>query len=198
MNVLAVSGRGEPSATPGGFQARVAQGGENLFIVDVAEFRADWDANGPMVPGIKPLDAVERLKNYKGLFDVRKRKWKSYAGTAQELFGLPITTYPELEKTEKELEFLSTLYDLVLGGDLHYRRVRRHPVDRCGGEHRGDDRAGERVPGGVPASSPQALRRLGRRDAGSAKEDRDDFLVSLPLVQVRWRAPRCGRDTGAR
>lgn len=40
---------------------------------------------------------------------VRKRKWDSYRG-GEELFGLPITQYPELEHTEEEVTMLDKLY----------------------------------------------------------------------------------------
>ena len=82
-----------------------------VFVVDAAEFREDWDANGPMVPGCKPAEAVERLRKFSQLFASRKRKWVKYCA-GETLFGLPVTQYPELEKTEKELEFLNRLYDL--------------------------------------------------------------------------------------
>ena len=40
---------------------------------------------------------------------VRKRKWVSYV-SGEELFGLPITQYDGLEKTEKEITMLDRLY----------------------------------------------------------------------------------------
>lgn len=40
---------------------------------------------------------------------VRKRKWDSYCG-GEELFGLPVTQYPELERTEEEVTMLDKLY----------------------------------------------------------------------------------------
>lgn len=40
---------------------------------------------------------------------VRKRKWVSYS-SGEELFGLPITQYPELERTEEEIVMLDKLY----------------------------------------------------------------------------------------
>ncbi len=43
---------------------------------------------------------------------MRKRKWDSLA-SGEELFGLPITQYPGLEKTEEELSMLSRLYSCV-------------------------------------------------------------------------------------
>ena len=44
---------------------------------------------------------------------VRKRKWENYS-SGEELFGLPITLYPELEQTEKEIQMLDRLYNLYV------------------------------------------------------------------------------------
>ena len=82
-----------------------------LFVVDAAEFGKDWDANGPSVPGLEPMEAVERLKNFQTTFAVRKRKWDNYR-SGEELFGLHVTPYPELEKIEKEIDMLDKLYSL--------------------------------------------------------------------------------------
>ena len=43
------------------------------------------------------------------VFQVRKHKWDNYS-SGEELFGLPVTKYPELEKTEKEVAMLDRLY----------------------------------------------------------------------------------------
>ena len=40
---------------------------------------------------------------------MRKRKWDSYS-SGEELFGLPITHYPELERTQEEIVMLDKLY----------------------------------------------------------------------------------------
>ena len=40
------------------------------FATDAKAFRSDWQANGPMVPGLAPLEAVERLKKFQQMFDV--------------------------------------------------------------------------------------------------------------------------------
>lgn len=40
---------------------------------------------------------------------MRKRKWDSLA-SGEELFGLPVTLYPGLENTERELSMLNRLY----------------------------------------------------------------------------------------
>ena len=42
------------------------------FTVDAKNFRADWEINGPMVPNLAPLEAVERLKKFQQLFEVRR------------------------------------------------------------------------------------------------------------------------------
>ena len=40
------------------------------FTIDARNFRADWQASGPMVPNLAPLEAVERLKKFQQLFEV--------------------------------------------------------------------------------------------------------------------------------
>lgn len=66
-----------------------------------------------MVPGLEPMEAVDRLKKFQQLFEVRKRKWESYI-IGEELFGLAVTQYPELEATEKEILMLDRLYSLYV------------------------------------------------------------------------------------
>ena len=83
------------------------------FITDAQQFRSDFELHGPMVPGIEPMDAYERLKKYQRLFEEKDRKWNTYAD-GEDLFGLPVTEYPELVKSKKELELLDRLYSLYL------------------------------------------------------------------------------------
>jgi dynein heavy chain len=85
--------------------------GVKALIKDVKEFRKDYDANGPMVTGIDPREAVERLRRFQEEFSVRKRNFEiNFAG--EELFNLPHQPYPDLEQTSKELDLLAQLYDL--------------------------------------------------------------------------------------
>ena len=42
-----------------------------LFVADAQDFRQDWEANGPMVPGLDPMDAVDRLKKFQLMFEVQ-------------------------------------------------------------------------------------------------------------------------------
>lgn len=72
------------------------------FVVDAKALRRDWDAAGPMVPGLDPLEAMDRLRKFQQMFEVRKRKWDN-CSAGEVLFGLPVTQFPELEQTEKEV-----------------------------------------------------------------------------------------------
>lgn len=81
------------------------------FIVDVKHFREDYLANGPMVIGIPPAEAVERLNRYKEEYKIRERKFELYS-SGEDLFALPRTTYPELESTKKELQLQDKLFEL--------------------------------------------------------------------------------------
>ena len=83
------------------------------FVKDAKEFRQEFLTHGPMIQGIAPMEAAERLNKYKRLFEERQRKWDSYC-EGEDLFGLPITQYPELESCKKELELLDKLYGLYV------------------------------------------------------------------------------------
>ena len=62
--------------------------GINILIVDVEEFRKNFEKNGPMVPGIEPKEALNRLRMFSDEYSVRKRKYDSYFA-GETLFGLP-------------------------------------------------------------------------------------------------------------
>lgn len=72
------------------------------FVVDARALRREWDAAGPMVPGLEPLEAMDRLRKFQQMFEVRKRRWDN-CSAGEVLFGLPVTQFPELEQTEKEV-----------------------------------------------------------------------------------------------
>ncbi|CAM9555204.1 unnamed protein product [Ectocarpus fasciculatus] len=50
------------------------------FSKDVTKFRADFVRDGPMVQGIPPMDAVERLNRFKEESKIRERKHELYTG----------------------------------------------------------------------------------------------------------------------
>jgi dynein heavy chain len=83
----------------------------NTFKKDVKSFREGYEQKGPMVTGIAPREAVERLKRYKEEYEVRARRRDIY-NLGEDLFGLPHQQYPALDLTKKELGYLSQLYEL--------------------------------------------------------------------------------------
>jgi dynein heavy chain len=58
------------------------------LIDDVKDFRKDFEENGPMVPGIEPKEALNRLRLFADEFSIRERKFKTYKA-GETLFGLP-------------------------------------------------------------------------------------------------------------
>ena len=64
-----------------------------------------------MVDGIKPSQALEKLAIFQSRFDGLFRKFITYS-SGEELFGMPVTSYPALESIKKELSLLQKLYGL--------------------------------------------------------------------------------------
>lgn len=83
----------------------------SALIEDVEDLRKNFEENGPMVPGIEPRDALQRLNLFRDEYSVRKRKFDSYFA-GETLFGLPHQSYPALVKTESEISLLDKLYNL--------------------------------------------------------------------------------------
>ena len=52
-----------------------------------------------MVDGIAPREASDRLSIYQAKFDELWRKYQTYSG-GEELFGLEVTEYPDLQRWE--------------------------------------------------------------------------------------------------
>ncbi|XP_023932850.1 dynein heavy chain 8, axonemal [Lingula anatina] len=82
-----------------------------VFHHDLDDFRNEYDSMGPMAEGIPPQEASERLTIYQNRFDDLWRKFNTYSA-GEQLFGLPVTDYPDLAKTKKELTLLQKLYGL--------------------------------------------------------------------------------------
>ncbi|XP_051466218.1 dynein axonemal heavy chain 5 [Apus apus] len=81
------------------------------FAEDCAQFYSDYDQNGPMVIGLEPQEASDRLTMFQNRFDNLFRKYVTYTG-GEDLFGLPVTQYPQLLEIKKQLKLLQKLYDL--------------------------------------------------------------------------------------
>uniref|UniRef100_A0A7S0HBM9 Uncharacterized protein n=1 Tax=Hanusia phi TaxID=3032 RepID=A0A7S0HBM9_9CRYP len=148
------------------------------FIDEVKEFRADFEQNGPMRPGMAPMDAAQALKTYQRYFEAMDRKWKTYS-QGEEMFALQVTEYPELEQTQKELLLLDKLYSLFTEtittidnyGDILWTEV----VANIDGMNEEVGKLQTRC-----KSMPKALRDW---DAfNELKRKIDDFLEVLPLL----------------
>ena len=79
----------------------------------VSSFRSDFLENGPMVENILPLEAAERMRKYKSLFQEYQNTWLRYR-EGVVLFGRPVKNISDLEKTAQELELLDELYSLYV------------------------------------------------------------------------------------
>lgn len=67
--------------------------------------------SGPMVPGLHPREASERLSIFQAQFDELWSKYQTYSG-GEQLFGLVVSEYPSLQTIRKELGLLQKLYGL--------------------------------------------------------------------------------------
>ena len=92
------------------FKADLLDGVET-FKKDSDDYIFDYDDKGPMVAGIAPREASDRLNIYQARFDELWRKYVTFSG-GEELFGLPVTQYPELQRIRKELNLAQKLYQL--------------------------------------------------------------------------------------
>ena len=97
--------------------------------------------SGPMVAGLHPREASERLVIFQAQFDELWSKYQTYSG-GEQLFGLPVTEYPHLQTTRRELGLLQKLYGLyntvidtingyydVLWTDVDIERINNELID---------------------------------------------------------------------
>ncbi|KAK5862597.1 hypothetical protein PBY51_017975 [Eleginops maclovinus] len=116
------------------------------FVEDCQHFYQDYDKDGPMVVGLAPQDASDRLIMFQNRFDNLFRKYITYTG-GEELFGLPVTQHPQLLEIRKQLALLQKLYGLynnvietvngyydILWADIHIEKINNELLDfqsRC-------------------------------------------------------------------
>lgn len=81
------------------------------FRQDNVDYCHEYRTSGPMMPGLTPREASDRLILFQNRFDGMWRKLQAYQ-SGEELFGLSITDYPELAQIRKELNLLQKLYKL--------------------------------------------------------------------------------------
>ncbi|XP_060921113.1 dynein axonemal heavy chain 5 [Labrus mixtus] len=81
------------------------------FQIHVQSFCSEYNHRGPGMEGVAPAEASERLQSFQAEFDQLWREYTTYSG-GEELFGLPVNEYPELQRIRRELSLLSKLYSL--------------------------------------------------------------------------------------
>ncbi|XP_055935203.1 dynein axonemal heavy chain 8-like isoform X2 [Argiope bruennichi] len=81
------------------------------FKVDVVEFNDDYQEAGPMVAGITPEEASKRVDMFADRLDKLYSRYESYRN-GEELFALPISEYPTLTQTKKDMVLLQKLFAL--------------------------------------------------------------------------------------
>eukprot|EP00756_Hemistasia_phaeocysticola_P023814 Hpha_TRINITY_DN15915_c5_g14::TRINITY_DN15915_c5_g14_i1::g.73298::m.73298/K10408/DNAH; dynein heavy chain, axonemal len=148
------------------------------FQKQVQSFKTDYDRSGPMVSDIEPRTAVERLKAFQKQHTEKQRKLLEYR-MGEELFGLPMTSYPEMEQMDRELKLLSRLYDLyteVLTKLQQYEEVLWAEID-------------VEAMRSTVKNFRDRIRRLprGLRDwqaFGELRDIVDEFLDTLPLIEL--------------
>ncbi|CAH8577937.1 unnamed protein product [Schistosoma turkestanicum] len=86
---------------------------ENIttFNENCLKFYNDYDEAGPMVRGIPPREASDRLIIFQNRFDNLYRSYITY-NAGEQLFGLPITEHTRLDAIRKQLNLLQKLYQL--------------------------------------------------------------------------------------
>merc|ERR1712076_118729 len=93
------------------FHLKVLKQDVKQLVNDVKEFRKNFEEEGPMVQGITPKEASDRLKRFENEFELKEAIYKVNK-RGEDLFGLENQEYPALDKTKKEITNLNKLYQL--------------------------------------------------------------------------------------
>lgn len=83
------------------------------FKIDVQSFYSDFSKNGPLVKGLAPMEAVDRLSRFREETKIRERKFDLYHG-GEDLFALPREVYPGFDRVKKDINLASLLFDLYV------------------------------------------------------------------------------------
>jgi len=103
----------------------------NIFVVEVIQFRNEFDMRGPLVSGVSPADAVLRLAEFQAQYDVYRDR-RATIDSVSNLYSIPRKPFPELDRTGDELELLTALYRLYqkfISFDTTFRETLWRDVD---------------------------------------------------------------------
>ncbi|XP_026319440.1 dynein heavy chain 8, axonemal-like [Hyposmocoma kahamanoa] len=87
--------------------------GVATFQDDVLKFDADYNAFGPMTPGLSAREASDRVIMFQSRFDDLWNRFAMYSN-GEKLFGMEVKDYPILHQKKKEFNLLSKLYSLYV------------------------------------------------------------------------------------
>jgi len=93
------------------FHLKVLKMDVKQLVKDVKEFRTAFEEEGPMVQGITPKEASDRLKRFENEFELKETIY-NVNQKGENLFGLQNQEYPALLQTKKEISNLNKLYYL--------------------------------------------------------------------------------------
>lgn len=150
------------------------------FAADIAQFRNDWDSNGPATPGIEASQGRERLKRYAALWEVMEAR-RVHFRAGEELFGLRKVEYQDLSRTEKEIEHLEQMYGLhleVMTALGSFRELMWVDVPE---EMGGIESALARFQS-LSKKVPKAMR--GFEAFTEVKKSVDEFVATVPLLRL--------------
>lgn len=82
-----------------------------LFVKECAQFTLDYERRGPTIPGLTPRESSDRQILFHSRVENMYKRYETYHG-GEELFGLPVTEYKQLEKIRRDLHLLQRLYSL--------------------------------------------------------------------------------------
>uniref|UniRef100_A0A8D3CSA0 Dynein heavy chain 5 axonemal n=1 Tax=Scophthalmus maximus TaxID=52904 RepID=A0A8D3CSA0_SCOMX len=148
------------------------------FQSDVHHFCTEFNHRGPGVEGVAPAEASERLQSFQAEFDQLWRKYITYSG-GEELFGLRVKEYPELQRIKRELSLLSKLYGLynaVIDSVTGYNEILWADLDieKINNELQEFQNRIRKL--------PKALKEW--RAFGDLKKTIDDFTETCPLLNM--------------
>ena len=82
-----------------------------IFLQECGQFYIDYEQRGPTLSGLTPRESSDRQILFQSRVENLYKKYETYHG-GEELFGLTITDYPQLEKIKRDLTLLQRLYTL--------------------------------------------------------------------------------------
>ncbi|CAF3729197.1 unnamed protein product [Adineta steineri] len=82
-----------------------------IFHEECKQFYSDYEQRGPTKPGLTPRESSDRQILFQSRVENLYKKYETYHG-GEQLFAIPVTDYPQLDKIKKDLTLLQRLYSL--------------------------------------------------------------------------------------